>query len=251
MRVARVSRTGFSAVYTLTMPRKKKGRRRTRRFLLWIAGVLAVVVGVSVALTLPLRWIDPPTTSFMLRDASGREPVLHAWIEWDRIGASAVYAVVAAEDQKFNAHFGIDVESIQSSIGDSRRGRSLRGASTISQQVAKNLYLWPGRSFLRKGLEAWFTVLLEAFLPKRRILEIYLNVAQFGPGIYGIAAASKHFFHRPPARLSDAEAALLAAVLPNPVRMQVERPSEYVRERQVWILGQMQRLKRERWLDTL
>ena len=219
--------------------------------MLWIVGILAVVVGMSVALTLPLRWIDPPTSSFMLRDASGREPVFHAWVDWERIGAPAVYAVVAAEDQKFDAHFGIDVESIQSSIGDSRRGRPLRGASTISQQVAKNLYLWPGRSFLRKGLEVWFTVLLEAFLPKRRILEIYLNVAQFGPGIYGIAAASQHFFQRPPTRLSDAEAALLAAVLPNPARLQVDRPSEYVRQRQAWILGQMQRLKREGWLDAL
>ena len=127
----------------------------------------------------------------------------------------------------------------------------MRGASTISQQTVKNLYLWRGRSFLRKGFEAWLTVVAEISLPKRRILEIYLNIAEFGPGIYGVGAASRHYFGKPPSRLSDAEAALLAAVLPNPRRLHADRPSRYVRERQRWILTQMRRLRREGWMTRL
>ena len=158
---------------------------------------------------------------------------------------------VAAEDQRFADHRGLDFKSIKDSLDNAERGGRLRGASTISQQLAKNLYLWPGRSFLRKGLEAYFTVLLELFLPKKRILELYLNVAEFGPGVYGVGAASRHFFGRPAARLRDVEGALLAAVLPNPRRLRADNPSEYVRERQFWILGQIGRLRREGWLTTL
>ena len=233
------------------MPRKKNRKSRWRRLLSGAIVVIALFVLASVAVTLPLRWFEPPTTAFMLRDGSGRIPVAYRWVDWDAVGSAAVLAVVAAEDQKFDTHFGLDIESIRDSIETSKKGKRLRGASTISQQVAKNLYLWSGRSFVRKGLEAWFTVLLEAFLPKRRILEIYVNIAQFGPGIYGVGAASEHFFHKDTARLYDREAALLAAVLPNPARMDVASPSAYVRERQAWILGQMARLRREGWLANL
>ena len=233
------------------MPRKKNRKSRWRRLLSGAIVVIALFVLASVAVTLPLKWFEPPTTAFMLRDGSGRIPVAYRWVDWDAVGSAAVLAVVAAEDQKFDTHFGLDIESIRDSIETSKKGKRLRGASTISQQVAKNLYLWPGRSFVRKGLEAWFTVLLEAFLPKRRILEIYVNIAQFGPGIYGVGAATEHFFHKDPARLYDREAALLAAVLPNPARMDVASPSGYVRERQAWIVGQMARLRREGWLANL
>ena len=122
------------------------------------------------------------------------------------------------------------------------RGRRLRGASTISQQVARNLFLWPGRSFVRKGIEAYFTVLLQALWPKERILEVYLNVAQFGRGIYGVEAAARHFYREPAARLTASQAALLAAVLPSPVRWHVDRPSRFVAWKQQWILGQMRNL---------
>ena len=229
-------------------------RRRTRRSAKkrrWvIRGVVAVTafLALGVALTLPLRWFDPPTTAFMLQDDSGRDPLLHEWQSWDQLGTAAVLAVVAAEDQRFGEHFGLDLDSIRDSIEQAQDGERLRGASTISQQVAKNLYLWPGRSFVRKGLEAYFTLLLETCLPKRRILEIYLNIAEFGAGIYGVAAASRYYFGKSPRQLYDAEAALLAAVLPSPTRLSVHEPSEYVRERQAWILGQMQRLRRENWL---
>jgi len=202
-------------------------------------------------LVVPLRWFNPVTTSFMLQDKSGRDPVLHEWADRTDIGVAPTLAVVAAEDQKFAGHFGFDVQSIVDSIEDSQDGKSLRGASTISQQLAKNLYLWSGRSYVRKGLEAYFTVLIELCLPKRRILEIYLNVAEFGPGIYGVPAASRYYFNKEPIRLSYSEAALLAAVLPNPNRLHVDRPSEYVRERQRWIRRQMERLYRERWIILL
>jgi monofunctional biosynthetic peptidoglycan transglycosylase len=185
------------------------------------------------------------------RDDSGRDPLLHEWQDWEQLGSAPALAVVAAEDQRFAAHFGLDLVSIRDSIEKAQDGGSLRGASTISQQLAKNLYLWPGRSFARKGLEACLTLLLEMSLPKKRILEIYLNVAEFGPGIYGVAAASHYYFGKPPAHLQDAEAALLAAVLPNPRQLRVDEPSSYVRERQSWILGHMQRLRREGWLTTL
>jgi monofunctional glycosyltransferase len=150
--------------------------------------------------------------------------------------------MVAAEDQNFLEHHGFDFESMEQAWERNQHSRRLRGASTISQQVAKNLFLWPGKNFVRKGLEAYFTVLLEWLLPKRRILEIYLNIVQFGDGVYGVTAAAQHYFGKSPRALSVVDYALLAAVLPNPLRLRVDRPSIYVRTRQVWILGQMRQL---------
>lgn len=221
------------------------------RWLRCIAVGLAVTLLLSISLVLPLRWVDPPTTSFMLRDRSGLDPVLYDWQDWEGIGVASTLAVVAAEDQKFAEHHGFDLRSIEKAIEKYGRGRSLRGASTITQQVAKNLYLWSGRSFFRKGLEAWFTVLIELSWSKKRIVEVYLNIVELGPGIYGFPAASRHFFDRSPGRLSDSQAALLAAVLPNPHRYQVDRPSFYVRERQRWIFSQMARLRRQQWIMQL
>ena len=236
-------------------PRKRRKTEKKSGFLkrlgrrLLIFGFL--VFALSLMMVLPFRWIDPPTTAFMLQDDSGRKPILHEWVSWNDIGVASPIAVVASEDQKFASHFGFDVKSIRESVEDFSDGASLRGASTITQQVAKNLYLWPGKSFLRKGIEAYFTVLIEATWAKKRILEIYLNIAEFGPGIYGVGAASDNYFYKSPAELRDAEAALLAAVLPNPKRLQVDSPSPYVRERQSWIIKQMQRLRREQWLILL
>lgn len=221
------------------------------RFARAVSLVFLVVLLVSVLLVVPLRWVAPPTTAFMLGDESGRDPVLYEWAEWPALGSSAAIAVVAAEDQKFGSHFGFDLESIHDSVMEYREGATLRGASTITQQVAKNLYLWPGRSFLRKGMEAWFALLIELSWPKRRILEVYLNIAELGPGLYGVPAASRVYFGKSASEISDAEAALLAAVLPNPHRLDVARPSAYVRERQRWILRHMQRLRREGWLQAL
>jgi len=164
------------------------------------------------------------------------------WVHRTRISPAAALAVIAAEDQNFATHHGFDFESIQKAMDAHERGRRLRGASTISQQVAKNVFLWSGRSFIRKGLEAYFTVLLELIWSKRRILEVYLNIVELGDGVFGVEAASQRFFRKPAALLATNEAALLAAVLPNPIRMKANRPSEYVRERSDWIVQQMGQL---------
>lgn len=167
----------------------------------------------------------------------------YRWVDGSAIAKTAFSAVVAAEDQLFYDHSGFDFRSIQSSIESfSENGKPLRGASTITQQTAKNLFLTPSKNFFRKGLEAWFTICLELVLSKRRIIEIYLNVAEFGDHLFGIEAASQHYFGIPASRLDARQAALLAATLPNPLRLKADRPSRYVLKRQRWILQQMRNL---------
>jgi monofunctional biosynthetic peptidoglycan transglycosylase len=190
-----------------------------------------------VALLLPLRWIPPPASAFMLRHGLEHGGYDFRWTPLERISSCLPAAVIAAEDQKFPRHFGFDLESIRDAVA--ARERRLRGASTISQQTVKNLYLWPGRSFLRKGIEAWLTLYLELLWPKARIAEVYVNIAEFGPGIYGARAASLHFFGKEPAALGEEEAALLAAVLPSPKRLSPAPATPYVLERARWIRGQM------------
>jgi len=228
-----------------------RARRITRRVLRWTAIAALTFVLLSFLAVLPLRWIDPPTTAFMLQDDSGREPLLREWVDWESLGTAMPLAVVASEDQRFADHMGFDVGQIRKSIDAAQRGGRLRGASTVTQQLVKNLYLSSSRSFVRKGLEAWLTLVMELSLPKRRILELYVNVAELGPGIYGVGAASRYYFGKTAAGLSDADAALLAATLPNPVRLRADAPSPYLRERQSWILRQMQRLRREDWLRRI
>jgi len=213
---------------------------------------------LSLAPVLLLRWCEPPTSAFMLRariDAwLAHDTAYHTHYEFvplERISSNAALAVIASEDQQFPFHAGFDLQSIRAAVRASEHGKRLRGASTISQQVAKNLFLWPGRSMARKALEAWLTVLLETLWPKERILEVYLNIVELGRGIYGVEAASEVFFHRPAARLTREQAALLAAVLPNPHRMHPDRPSAYVLERHDWILGQMRQLGGSAYLETI
>jgi monofunctional biosynthetic peptidoglycan transglycosylase len=230
--------------------RKKSGAKWQRW--LRVAGValLAFVLG-SVLLVLPLRWFEPATTAFMLMDDSGRSPLMHEWVDWPQLGTSIALAAVASEDQRFADHFGLDPTAIRKSLGEQDARGYLRGASTISQQTAKNLFLWRGRSFVRKGLEAWLTIVLEICLPKQRILEIYLNIAEFGPGIYGAGAASQYFFGVTPKWLTDRQAALLAAVLPNPRKLRADQPSDYLWKRSDWIVRQMWRLRREGWMTRI
>jgi len=170
------------------------------------------------------------------------------WVSMDNISPWMALAVIAAEDQKFPEHWGFDVGAIQQVL-DNSSGERMRGASTLSQQTAKNLFLWDGRSWLRKGLEAGMTVGIETVWSKRRILTVYLNIAEFGPGIFGAEAAAQHYFHKPASRLTIAEAALLAAVLPNPIRFRADAPSGYVRQRQQWIMRQMRQLGGEGFLN--
>jgi monofunctional glycosyltransferase len=236
-------------------------KRRKGRFGRWLRIIglaFAAWVAVTVLVVVALRWIDPPFTAFMLE---GRVVALftrpagyefsYDWRDWDRISRYAAIAVVASEDQNFPDHHGFDFKQIDRALEERERGRRVRGASTISQQVAKNLFLWPGQSWVRKGLEAGITLLLETAWSKQRILEVYLNVAEFGQGTYGVQAASRRFFHKDAARLTPGEAALLAAVLPAPRRFKVNAPSNYVRGRQSWIQGQMASLGGPAYLQGL
>ena len=234
--------------------RRGKAKKKSKPKRRWLRRIGYVAIGfvlASVLLVLPLRWIDPVTTAFMLQDRSGRVPVQYDWVDWDQISDGAKLAVVASEDQRFADHLGLDLKAIQKAVDEKDERGYLRGASTISQQTAKNLFLWPGRNLLRKGLEAWFTVVLEACLPKRRILEIYLNIVELGPGVYGVDAAGRQFFSKAAGGLTDREAALLAAVLPNPKRLNAAAPSDYLLERQRWIVSQIKRLRREAWLTRI
>jgi monofunctional biosynthetic peptidoglycan transglycosylase len=231
-------RVGIAHVYTM------------RRFCirLFVGTSLGILV-LTVVATLSLRWLAPVTSAFMVQrqvtawwhghTGSG---VQYRWVSWEAISPYAPLAVIAAEDQRFLQHYGFDLTEIENAWQQRHSRGYLRGASTISQQVAKNLFLWPGHSFLRKGIEAYFTVLIETFWPKRRILEVYLNIAEFSPGVFGVEAASQRFFAKLPAQLDAHEAALLAAVLPNPGRYRADRPSSYVLQRRARILRQMELL---------
>ena len=218
--------------------------RRLLRLALFAALALVLLSMLQVAAT---RFVDPFTSGYMLQarvqswfDEDAKPFRLRRqWRDYEAISPHLALAVVASEDQRFLLHHGFDFKQIRAAIDDAGRGRRVRGASTITQQVARNVYLWNGRSWVRKGLEAWYTVLIELFWPKQRILEVYLNIAEFGPGIYGAEAAAQAFFGKPAARLTRAESARLAAVLPNPKRLNAPDPGPYVLRREREIQRQM------------
>jgi len=233
-----------------------KGQPTPRRWLRRLFVLLLLLAVLPLAPVLFHRFVDPVHTAFMwvarseLRSAGRDGRVERRWADFDRINPNLRLAVIAAEDQKFLEHSGFDLEAIEKAMAYNQRPRNqrakrVRGASTISQQVAKNLYLWPSRSLLRKGLEAYLTLLIEATWPKRRILEVYLNVAQFDADLFGAEAAAQRFFGKPAARLTADEAALLAAVLPNPKHYHAGKPSNYLRRRQHLVLDQMESLGRD------
>ncbi|MEJ0036616.1 MAG: monofunctional biosynthetic peptidoglycan transglycosylase [Gammaproteobacteria bacterium] len=222
-------------------------------------GVLIAVIAFIVLTALPvllMRWWNPFSSAFIL-DASFAHwsekdySTHYSWVDLDDISPNAALAVIASEDQQFPFHTGFDFKSIRSAVRENAHRKRPRGASTISQQVAKNLFLWNGGGYVRKGLEAWFTVLIELMWPKERILEVYLNIAQFGRGIFGVEPAARTFFRKPAARLSRPEAATLAAVLPNPIRLRADRPSAYVLSRRDWIIGQMRGLGGREYLEEV
>lgn len=224
-------------------------KSRLRRFFRWFGIALVAWLLASILTVLALRFVPPPTSAFMIErriqamgDDQANFRLRYRWVPMSEVSENLAIALVAAEDQKFPSHHGFDVDAIQDALADAEGGARLRGASTISQQVAKNLFLWNGRSYVRKGLEAYFTVLIEALWPKRRILEVYLNIAEFGDGIYGAAAASDRYFKGDPTQLSPRQSALLAAVLPNPRKFRVDNPSGYVQRRAAWIERQVRQL---------
>lgn len=213
---------------------------------------------LSVFSVLLFKWVNPPATSIMIQRKieafiswNERQMIAQEWFSYDDISKQMAIAVIAAEDQNFPFHFGFDFEQIEKALEQHERGRRLRGASTITQQVAKNLFLWEGRSFIRKGFEAYFTVLIELLWSKERILEVYLNIIEMGDMIFGVGAASQIYFKKLPAKLTRSQAALLAATIPNPTRYSAIKPSGYILRRQSWILGQMSSLGGVEYLKNL
>lgn len=228
-------------------------RSFVRTSLRLVAMALGAVIALLLLAILLFRFVNPPTSAFMLAyqlDNPPR-PLRHEWVPLSDISPWMPLAVVASEDQRFPHHRGVDVDAIRKAVSEYKAGEGLRGASTITQQTAKNLFLWNGRSFARKAIEAGLAVTIDGLWPKQRVLEVYLNIAEFGPGIYGVEAASQAYFGKPARYLSQAQAARLAAVLPNPKVLSVNSPSAYVQERVDWIQRQMAQLSGLRYLEGL
>lgn len=210
-----------------------------------------LVTLLSVILVVVFRWVNPPISGVMIQrqieslfsqnaEALNVKPVI--WVSLDDLSPYAPLAAIASEDQRFYQHSGFDFIQLKKALRDKMNGKPLRGASTISQQTAKNLFLWTGRSYIRKGLEVWFVLLMEIFWTKDRILEVYLNIIEFGTGVNGIQSASYIFFNQSGKNISRNQAALLISVLPNPHKMKVGSPTAYMYERQRWVLLQMKQL---------
>ena len=195
-----------------------------------------------------MRWVDPPVTAYMVRahfqteQADDGPTIFYRWADLDSIAACMPLAAVSAEDQTFPKHHGFVWEAIGDALADNAQGGTIRGASTISQQTAKNLFLWPAKSYVRKAIEAYLTVWIEVLWPKRRIIEVYLNIAQFGDRVFGVGAAADRLFGIQASQLSAGQCARLAAVLPNPVKYDAASPGPYVQGQSAWILRQMRQL---------
>lgn len=236
-------RSNHKAEPGLESPRPRRWRWKR---LLWLPVLFVVGSVLQVAV---LRFVDPPLSTVMLwryGEALGQgdwDYRLHyQWRDLEQMAPSLPISLVAAEDQRFPQHNGFDLQAIEKARDHNARGGRLRGASTISQQVAKNLFLWQGRSWVRKGLEVWYTLLIETLWPKSRILEMYANIAEFGDGIYGAQAAARQYWNKDAARLTPAESAKLAAVLPAPRRYNAAKPGPYVQRRAAWIQRQARQL---------
>ncbi len=237
-----------------TTPTEFRWRRLTR-----LAGrIVVLLLSLSIVMVLILRFVPVPFSGVMIErqwqdwfDDTPDFRMHYHWVPIEQIAKPMQLAVMAGEDQRFPEHYGFDFEQMEKAWQAHQRGKKLRGASTISQQVAKNLFLWSGRSYVRKGLELWFTALIELLWSKERILEVHLNIVEYGRGIYGVDAASIIYFHRPAARLTTPQAALMAAVLPNPHRYKVNKPSAFVLRRQAWIEQQMSDLGGTAFLQQL
>ncbi|HCA00998.1 monofunctional biosynthetic peptidoglycan transglycosylase [Vreelandella alkaliphila] len=235
--------------------------RALRRFLgliwrlIW-RGALAFIV-LSIALVLLFRFVPPPGSMVMverkIQSWINSEPIdiQRQWRSWEHLSSNAKLAVIAAEDQRFPQHRGFDLVELKRALKASLDGERLRGASTLSQQTAKNVFLWSGRSWARKGLEAWFTLLIEMLWSKQRILEVYLNVAEWDTGVFGLEAAAGHYFGASGSALTERQASLLAAILPSPRTRSASRPDAQVERRSQWILQQMRNLGGVRYLERL
>ncbi|MCK9163486.1 MAG: monofunctional biosynthetic peptidoglycan transglycosylase [Bacteroidales bacterium] len=222
------------------MPKKKKAKKKNIWRKLWkiiwvgILGFLALSIVISFA----YKFINPPFTILMIQRtfeqtfSSERDVRLKKdWVSIDEISPNMIKAVIASEDNLFNKHNGFDTKAIERAIEHNKKGKKIRGASTISQQTAKNVFLWNGRNWVRKGLETYYTIVIEAFWSKERIMEVYLNVIEFGDGIYGVEAASQTFFNKSAKNLTKRESALLASVLPSPLKRNAGKPTKWLNQR--------------------
>ncbi|MBP2168501.1 monofunctional biosynthetic peptidoglycan transglycosylase [Erwinia toletana] len=234
---------------------RKNKAKLFQRLKYWFLRVVLGVVGLWMAGIVIFAFLPVPFSAVMVeRQLSAWLQgdfayVAHSdWVAMDDISPWMPLAVMAAEDQKFPTHWGFDMDAIASAMDHNERSGRIRGASTLSQQTAKNMFLWDGRSWVRKGLEAGLTLGIEVVWTKRRILTVYLNVAEFGDGVFGVEEAAQRYFHKPASKLTQSEAALLAAVLPSPLRFKAGAPSGYVRQRQQWIIRQMNQLGGEGFL---
>lgn len=219
----------------------------TKKTMKWASISFVGFVLISFLMLVSLKWVNPSFTAFTLQEdweeiGVERYSLKERWVEYEDIPQNIKWAVVASEDQKFWEHPGIDLVAIAEAYQEMEKGERVRGASTITQQVAKNLFLSSDKNFVRKGAEAGLALTIDVLWGKERVLEIYLNIAEFGPGVYGIGKASDHFFNKEAEFLKDDESARMAAVLPNPKRMRVEPASPYVKERKDWILKNMMNL---------
>lgn len=223
-----------------------KNRRWRAGRVLRIAGVIGAGLALFSALwVLAYGWLPVRATPLMLIRSLGGAPWQQEWQPLSRISPHLARAVIGAEDSRFCNHLGVDIDAVEQALERNEDGHSLRGGSTISQQVAKNAFLWPDRSWLRKGIELWFTALVEAFWSKRRILEVYLNIVEWAPGTYGADAASRFWFGKGAGALSPHEAALLAAILPSPLKWKANPPGRYVAARAAILLRRMDIVRRD------
>ena len=215
--------------------------------------LLFTALALSILLVLLLRWVNPPFTALMLERQLSEENYSsqRTWVSWQSLPNNLKMAVIAGEDQQFSEHYGFDLAAIRAALSYNQSGDSIRGASTISQQVAKNTFLWSSRSWPRKALEAWFTLWIELLWSKERILEVYLNSAEWGPGIFGAEAAAQYHFNTTAANLSDQQAYLLAAILPSPLLRSASQPSNATAQRARWIAQQVRQLGSTQYLNKL
>ncbi len=245
-------------VFQITMRMNQKGKsprfQRVKKFTLkFLRYFLIFFFGSSILFTLLYRFINPPFTPLMLirvveNIADGNKPsITKDWVAMADISPNLVLAVIASEDNNFESHYGVDFKAIEKATKLNARGKKIRGASTITQQTAKNVYLWPARTYVRKGLELYFTGLIELMWGKKRIMEVYLNVIEMGDGIYGAEAASQYYFHKPAKNLSRDEAAGIASVLPNPRKWRPDRPTAYIARIKARILWNMNNVVKPEW----
>lgn len=226
-----------------------------KKFWGFIKKVVLYFFIISIALTIIYRFVPPPVTFLMLQRVVEQKidgdkiKLERDWVPIEDISTFMQRAVIASEDQHFITHWGFDLEAIEKAYNSNKKSKRVKGGSTISQQTAKNIFLWPARSYIRKALEAYFTILIEVFWSKERILEVYLNSIEMGKGVYGIEAAAQHYFNKSAKELSKRESAAIAAILPNPIKWSASKPNAYIQKRQFRILKKMKYIPKPNWVE--